>query len=134
MALPTICDDDAKAAIRELARSHPHLAHHIRTLGCVFLRRSCGLRDGRADSRTYDLSFVNGRGSFATLTATPRKHDAATENRLQVQVRFQGDRKLGVFRPKSRGAEQASGWHATQLAGNDSVVPLLVDLLDVFAG
>ena len=101
MALPTIHGYAAKAAVEAFALDHPHLAHHIRELGVAFLPRGIGLRDGRnAASNTYDLSFVNRRHSFASLTATPKKHNAATEGRLQVSVRYQGEVDLQVFELK----------------------------------
>ena len=134
MALPTIHGDAATAAIEALALEHPHLAHHIRELGAAFLRRGVGSRDGRnGASKTYDLSFVNSRHSFACLTATPRKHDDATKGRLQVQVRYQGDVDLQVFELKSTPSEVARGWHATQLAGGDDITPLRDDLLIALA-
>lgn len=121
---------DAIAAIEGLARDHPHLANHIRKLGEGFFRRKAiGLRDGRnGTSKTYDLSFVNDRHSFATLTATAGKHDAATKRRLQVQVRYQGDADFRVLKLKSRTSEAVRGWHSAQLAGGDDIGPLLEDL------
>lgn len=118
MVLPTIHGDAATAAVNALALDHPHLAHHIRELGTAFLRRGMGLRDGRnGASNTYDLSFVNSHHSFACLTATPGKHNDATEGRLQVQVRYQGDVDLRVFEIKSMPSEVARGWHSTQTGG-----------------
>ena len=134
MALPTIRGDAATAAIEALARDYPRLARHIRELGAAFLRRAVGLRDGRnGASATYDLSFVNGRHSFACLTATPRKHDSATEGRLQVQVRYQGAADLHVFELKSMPGEAARGWHSTQLAEGDDTGALNEDLLIALA-
>lgn len=130
MALKIIKGADADAAIEGLARDHPHLAHHIRELGEAFRHKAIGLRDGRNDRRkTYDLSFVNERHSFATLTATPRKHDKATERRLQVQVRCHGDIDLQVLKLKSRFSEATRGWHSAQLAGDQDSGPLLKELL-----
>lgn len=129
MALPIIRGSAAIEAIEGLARDHPHVAHHIHELGTAFLRRANGLRDGRnGASRTYDLSFVNDSGAFACLTAEPGKYDKATEGRLQVQLRHQGDRDLETFKLKSTASEIARGWHATQLAAGDSAVPLFADL------
>ncbi len=130
MVLPIIHGDAAAAAIEGLALDHPHLAHHIRDLGTAFLRKAVGLRDGRNGvSKTYDLSFINRRHSFACLTATPGKYDNATEGRLQVQISYQGDLELQVFQLKSTASEIERGWHATQLAGGDHVAPLHRDLL-----
>jgi len=130
MALPTINGDAATAAVEALVLDHPHLAHHIRELGAAFLRCGVGLRDGRnGASRTYDLSFVNSRHSFASLTVTPRKYDDATKGRLQVQVRYQGDLHLRVFERKSMPSEVERGWHSTQLAADESTDHLHDDLL-----
>ena len=129
MALPIGRGDAATAAIEGLAEAHPHLGHHIRELGSLFLRRSNGLRDGRnGASRTYDLSFVNDNGAFAALTAEPGKHNNATEGRLQIDLRHQGDHKLRVFKLKRRGSEIERGWHATQLAAGEDMAPLLADI------
>ena len=129
MTLPTIQGDAANAAIEALALDHPRLAHHIRNLGAAFLRLGAGLRDGQdGASKTYDLSFVDGRRSFACLTATPGKHDTATKGRLQVQVRHRGDR-LRFFKRKSMPSEVAQGWYSTQLAGEDDIDALLDGLL-----
>ena len=87
------------------------------------------MRDGRkGGSKTDDLSFVNDRHSFATLTATAGKHDAANKRRLQVQVRYQGDADFRVLKLKSRASEAMQGWHSAQLAGGDDIGPLLEDL------
>lgn len=129
MALPTIHGHAAAAAIEAFAIDHVHLAHHIRELGVAFLRRGTGLRDGRnGASNTYDLSFVNCRHSFGSLTATPKKYNAATEGRLQVSVRYQGEVDLQVLELKSMRSEIERGWHGTQLAGGDHIAPLLDDL------
>ena len=129
MALEIVQGAGAIAAIEGLARDHPRLAHHIRALGEAFRSKSIGLRDGRhSASKTYDLSFVNKRRSFATLTAIPGKHDAATEGRLQVQVRYQGNANLRALKLKPRSSEAAQGWHSAQLAGHDNITPLLEDL------
>ena len=129
MALEIVQKADATAAIEGFACNHPHLANHIRELGEAFRRKAFGLRDGRnGRSKTYDLSFVNDSHSFATLTATPGKHDAATKCRLQVQVRYQGDADFGVLKLKSRTSEAEQGWHSAQLAGDDEISPLLEDL------
>lgn len=129
MALPIIRGDAATAAIEGLAEDHPHLGHHIRELGRVFSHLSHGLRDGRnGASRTYDLSFVNDRGAFACLTAEPGKYDNATEGRLQVQLRHQGDRELELFELKRTASEIERGWHATQLAPGEDMAPLLADI------
>lgn len=129
MALEIVQRADAIAAIEGLAREHPHLANHIRELAEAFRRKAIGLRDGRnGRSKTYDLSFVNERHSFATLTATAGKYDAATKRRLQVQVRCQGDADFRVLKLKSRNSEAARGWHSAQLAGGDDIGPLLEDL------
>ena len=129
MALQIIRGDAATAAIEGLAEAHPHLSHHIRELASLFLRRSNGLRDGRNGvRRTYDLSFVNDDGAFACLTAEPRKHNKATEDRLQIQLRHQGDHKLQAFKLKRRGSEIERGWHATQLAADEDLAPLLADI------
>lgn len=129
MALPTIRGCAATAAIEAFALHHPHLAHHIRELGVALLRRGTGLRNGRnGASNTYDLSFVNCRHAFASLTATPKKYNAATEGRLQVSVRYQGEVDLQVFELKSMRSERLRGWHGTQLAGSDGIAPLLDDL------
>ncbi len=134
MVLPIIHGNAAAAAIEGLALEHPQLANHIRDLGTAFLRKAVGLRDGRnGASKTYDLSFINSRHSFACLTATPGKYDNATEGRLQVQVRYQGDLELQVFKLKSTASEIARGWHATQVAGGDHVAPLHHDLLIALA-
>ena len=120
---------DAIAAIEGLARDHPHLANHIRELAEAFRRKAIGLRDGHnGRSKTYDLSFVNDRRSFATLTATAGKHDAATKRRLQVQVRYQGNADFRVLKLKSRTSEAVRGWHSAQLAGDGDIGPLLEDL------
>ena len=71
------------------------------------------------------LEIVQGAGAIA---ATPAKHDAATECRLQVQVRYQGDADLRHFKLKPRSSEAAQGWHSAQLAGDDDIAPLLEDL------
>ena len=134
MALPIIRGDDATAAIDGLALDHPHLAHHIRELGAAFLRQGVGLRDGRnGTSKTYDLSFINSRHSFACLTAKPGKFDGATKGQLQIQVRYQGHVELKVFRLKSTPSEVKQGWHETRLAGTDDIGPLHDDLLIAFA-
>ena len=129
MALEIIQGADAIAAIEGFACDHPRLAHHIQEFGEAFWPKSIGLRDGRhGASKTYDLSFVNDRSSFATLTATPGKHDAATECRLQVQVRYQGNADLRHFKLKPRSSEAAQGWHSAQLAGDDDCARLLEEL------
>ncbi len=117
--------DDAVDAIRGLAREHPHLAHHIERLGFEFLRHAKYLRDGRA-GRTYDLGFVDDRRQFADLTATPGKHNRATDGRLQVQLRYRGDRDIRPFKLKEGLRSEAdAGWHATQIAEDGDVTPLL---------
>lgn len=129
MALPVIQGRAAEAAIDGLAQDHPHIAHQIRVLGAAFLRSALGLRDGRKGaSGTYDLSFVNENGAFADLTAQPRKHNRATDGQLQVQLRHQGQHALQAFTLKTRSSEVERGWHATQLAADDDVAPLLEDL------
>lgn len=134
MVLPIIQGDEAAAVIEGLALDHPHLAHHIRELGTAFLRKAVGLRDGRnGASKTYDLSFINSRHSFACLTATPGKYDNATQGRLQVQIRYPGDLELQVFKLKSTASEIARGWHVAQLAGSDDITPLQRNLLIAFA-
>lgn len=134
MALPIIRTDAATDAVERLARDHAHLAHHIRELATLFLGRAVGLRDGsNAASCTYDLSFVGTQHSFACLTATPGKHDNATNGRLQVQVRYQGDRELTCFELKARTREVADGWHTAQLAADDDLAPLREDLLIALA-
>ena len=60
--------------------------------------------------------------------ATPGKRDVATESRLQVQVRYQGDARFRVFKLKSRTSEAAQGWHSAQSAGDDDIAPLLEGL------
>ena len=134
MTLPIINGDAATAAIEALALDHLRLSHHIRQLGSVFLSRGVGLRDGRnGASKTYDLSFINSRYSFACMTATARKFDDPTKGRLQVQVRYQGGLKLKVFKLKSMPSAVAQGWLATQLADADDITPLLEDLMIAFA-
>ena len=129
MALEIVQRADVIAAIEGFARDHPHLANHIREVGEVFRRKAIGLRDGRNGRRkTYDLSFVNDRHSFATLTATAGKHDVATKCRLQVQVRCQGSAKFRILELKSRTSEVVRGWHSAQLAGEDDIGSLLEDL------
>ena len=128
-ALPTVQGTAATAAIEGLAEAHPHLGRHIRQLGNVFLLLSRGLRDGRGGaSGTYDLSFVNDHGAFACLTAESGKHDNATEGRLQVQLRHQGDRELDLFKLKRTGSEVKRGWRETQLAAGEDIAPLLADV------
>ena len=129
MAMEIVQRANAVAAIEGFTRDHPHLANHIRALAEAFRCKAIGLRDGcNGRSKTYDLSFVNDRHSFATLTATAGKHDAATERRLQVQVRYQGDADFRVLKLKSRTSEAVQGWHSAQLAGGDHLGPLLEDL------
>ena len=74
------------------------------------------------------MSFVNDNGAFAALTAEPGKHNNATEGRLQVDLRHEGDHKLQVFKLKRRGSEIQRGWHATQLAADEDMAPLLADI------
>lgn len=132
--MPILYEDAASAAIEAFVLDHPHLARHIRKLAKEFLRRGIGLRDGRnGASKTNDLSFVNRQHCFASLTAEPGKYDRATENRLQVQVRYQSGGTLRVFELKSRPSEAARGWHEAQLAAGDDIAPLLEDLSTVFA-
>lgn len=129
MALTVICGTSAAAAIERMARSHPHLAHHIRELGAAFLRRATGLRDGRnGASKTYDLGFVDDSGAFADLTAEAGKFNRATDGRLEVQLRHKGETPLRAFEPKSLSSEVERGWHATQVEAGDSIAPLLEDL------
>ncbi len=125
-------DGNALKAVEGFARDYPHLAEKIKELGAVFLHMGVGLRDGRnGASKTYDLSFVDNRRSFATLTATPGKKDRATKGRLRVQVRYQGKTKLQEFQRISK--TDKARWHATQLAGGDDIKLLLDGILIGFA-
>ena len=132
--LTTIQGDDAIEAFDAFARDHPRLANHIQELGNVLLGNAVGIRDGsNGASKTYDLSFVNHRHAFASLTATLGKHDSPRKGRLSVQVRYQGGADLQIFKLKSRSSEISSGWHSAQIAPDGDTAPLVNELATALA-
>ncbi len=122
MALPT-CKAGARRVIEELAADHWCLAPHIRTVGLWLAHQATvGLRDGRTASKTYDVDFVGGHGSFASITVHAGKWNRVEEGKVRLEGRFVGTPGgLRIFQPKAR-REAERGWHFAHLAPDDSPV------------
>ena len=84
MALPT-CKAGARRVIEELAADHWRLAPHIRAVGLWLAHQATvGLRDGRTASKTYDVDFVGGHGSFASITVHAGKWNRVEEGKVRL--------------------------------------------------
>ncbi len=117
MALPTVSGTTARRVIDQFAADHAEFEFLIHALGTFLLERaSCGLRDGRKASKTYDLSFVGSHGSFACITAEHGKYNRIKHGLLRVEARFDGTPAgLEVFEPQRRPSGRKRGWHFAQL-------------------
>ncbi len=129
MALPTVHAAAAHQVIDALAEQHPDHQHPIRALGRWLLgRASRGMRDGTTAGRTYDLSFVGDRGSFACITARlDSQWNPVAERKLRIEGRFDGDPHLLVFHRKPTPDGQ-KGWHYAHVQPGDCLDSVLRDL------
>ena len=104
-------------------------AGRIRVIGRWLLgRASRGVRDGRLDRKTYDLSFVGAHGAFASITAALGKFNKASEGKLRVDARFDlSAGGLRIFHCKDWGGGER-GWHFAHVGSETDVEDVLGDL------